>query len=98
MSEVFVFLVVAVGLGLLVMAARDGRTRISLRGEDPGLPESSGDRTGSFLLTGISDGSSTHHGAFQGDASHHGSCDSAGHHSDAFDCGGHSGFDGGGHH
>jgi len=98
MSEVFVLLLVAVGLGLIVMAARNARTRISLRGEEPAVPESSGGGTGSFLLSGILDGSSAHHGAFQGDTSHHGPCDSTGHDSGGFDCGGHSGFDGGGHH
>jgi hypothetical protein len=98
MSEVFVLLLVAVGIGLIVMAARNGRPRISLRGEEPAVPESSGDGTGSFLPTGILDGSPTHHAGFHGDTSHHGSCDSAGHDSGGFDSGGHSGFDGGGHH
>jgi hypothetical protein len=98
MSEAFVLLLIAVGIGLIVMAARNGRIRISLRGEEPAVPESSGDGTASFLLSGILDGSSAHHGGFHGDTSHHGSCDSAGHDSGGFDSGGHSGFDGGGHH
>jgi hypothetical protein len=98
MSEVFLFVVVAVGIGLIIMAARNARTRISLRGEERPLPDSSGDRVDSLLLTGILDGSSTHHGAFHGDTSHHGSCDTGSHDSSGFDCGSHGGFDRGGHH
>jgi hypothetical protein len=90
MELVYVFLAVAVGLGLIVIAARHGRTRISLRGEESTLPESDGDASGS-LLTGILDGSSSHGG------SHHGSCDS-GSHSGGHDCGSHGGFDVSTHH
>ena len=98
MSEVFVFLLVAVGIGLIVMAARNARTRISLRGEEQPLLDSSGDSVDSSILTGILDGSSSHPGTFHADASHHGSCDTAGHNSGGFDCGSHGGFDSGGHH
>ena len=91
MESVYVFLAVAVGLGLIVMAARHGRTRISLRGEESTLRESDGDASGSLLLTGILDGNSSHHGA-HGDASPHGVSDS-GSHSGGHDCGSHGGFD-----
>lgn len=90
MESVYVFLAVAAILVLIVIAARYGRTRISLRGEESTLPESDGDASGS-LLTGILDGSSSHGG------SHHGACDS-GSHSGGHDCGSHGGFDGGAHH
>ena len=90
MDSVNVFLAVAAGLGLIVIAARYGRTRISLRGEESTLPESDGDASGS-LLTGILDGSSSHGG------SHHGACDS-GSHSGGHDCGSHGGFDVSTHH
>ena len=90
MESVYVFLAVAAGLGLIVMAARHGRTRISLRGEESTLPESDGDASGS-LLTGILDGSSSHGG------SHHGACDS-GSHSGGHECGSHGGFDVSAHH
>ena len=97
MESVYVFLAVAVGLGLIVMVARHGRTRISLRGEESTLPESDGDASGSLLLTGILDGSSSHHGGAHGDASHYGVSDS-GSHSGGHDCGAHGGFDVSAHH
>ena len=90
MEPVYVFIAVAAVLGLIVIAARHGRTRISLRGEESTLPENDGDASGS-LLTGILDGSSSHGG------SHHGGCDTGGH-SGGHDCGSHGGFDGGAHH
>lgn len=90
MESVYVFLAVAAGLGLILMAARYGRTRISLRGEESTLPESEGDARGS-LLTGILDGSSSHGG------SHHGACET-GSHSGGHDCSSHGGFDVSAHH
>lgn len=89
MSEVFVFLLVAVGLGLIVMAARNARTRISLRGEEHLLADRSGHGVDSSLLTGILDGSSSQRSAFHGDASHQSGCDAGGHDASGFDCGGH---------
>ena len=85
MDSVFVFLGVAIALGLIVMAARHKRTRISLSGEESALPDADGEVSGS-LLTSILDGSSSHH-----------ACDSGSHASSA-DCGSHGGFDGGVHH
>lgn len=90
MESVYVFLAVAAVLGLIVMAARRGRWRISLRGEESTLPESDGDASGS-LLTGILDGSSSH------GAHHHGAGDS-GSHSGGHDSGTHGGFDVSAHH
>lgn len=90
MEPFYVFLAVAAVLGLIVIAARYGRTRISLRGEESTLPENDGDASGS-LLTGILDGSSSH-----GD-SHHEAGDT-GSHSGTHDCGSHGGFDVSTHH
>lgn len=84
MEPVYVFIAVAAVLGLIVIAARHGRTRVSLRGEESTLPECDGDTSGS-LLTGILDGSS------HGD-SHHGGGDT-GSHSGGHDSGSHGGFD-----
>ena len=91
MGPVFVFIAVAFALGLIVIAARRVRTRISLRGEESTLADDDGDASGS-LLTGILDGSSSH-----GHGSHHGTGDS-GSHSGGHDSGSHGGFDGGVHH
>ena len=90
MDSIYVFVAVAAVLGLIVIAARYGRTRISFRGEESTLPESDSDASGS-LLTGILDGSSSHGG------SHHGAGDT-GSHSGGHDSGSHGGFDGGAHH
>ena len=92
MEPVFVFIAVAFALGLIVLAARAGRTRISLRGEESTLPDCDGDTSGS-LLTGILDGSSSHHGV----GSHHGAS-GGGSHSGGHDCGSHGGFDVSAHH
>lgn len=85
MDSVYVFLAVAAALSLMVIAARHGRWRISLRGEESTLPESDGDASG-FLLTAILDGSSAHGGSDLG------ACDTGGH-SVGQDCGAHGGFD-----
>ncbi len=98
MDNVFLLIAVAVGIGLIVLMAREAWTRSSLRGKDHAVPESSGDGADSFLLTSILDGNSSHDSAVHGDASHHGACDSGGHDSGGFDCGSHGGFDGSSHH
>ena len=90
MESVYVFLAVAAALGLIVMAVRYERTRISLPGEESTLPESDGDASGS-LLTGMLDGNSSHGG------SHHGGCDT-GSHLVGHDCGSHGGFEVSAHH
>ena len=90
MDSIYVFLAVAAASGLIVIAARAGRTRISLRGEQSTLTESEGDASGS-LLTSILDGSSSHgHGS-------HGTGD-GGSHSGGHDSGSHGGFDAVSHH
>lgn len=97
MDSVYVFLAVAAALGLIVMAARHERKRISLLGKESTLMENDGDESGSLLLTGILDGSSSHHGGAHGDGSHHGVSDN-GSHSGGYDCGSRGGFDVSAHH
>ena len=98
MGEVLLLLVFAGGIGLIYWAARSGRTRISLRGEENASQESSDNASGSLLMTSFIDGSTSQHIASQMDTSHHGSSDTGSHHSAGFDCGAHVGFDVGAHH